>query len=85
MNLIVLREFFASFIRSRAMSRHFRRITMLDGLFATDAAKEVPPSLAQSLDLPRFNGLFRGSRPHSNFLLIGQREARRCARVWLTR
>lgn len=43
------------------------------------------PLMMVKVDLTRFNGLFRGAIPHSDFLLIGQRKARRSARVWLTR
>ena len=49
MNFTILKEVFAGFIRSRAMSRHFRRLALLDALTGTGVSKEVPPSLAQTL------------------------------------
>ncbi|MDR3392663.1 MAG: magnesium-translocating P-type ATPase [Sulfuriferula sp.] len=35
--------------RPRAMSRHFRRLTILESITGTGVSKEVPPSLAQTL------------------------------------
>lgn len=49
MNFTILKEFFAGFLRTRAITRHFRRIALLDTLIGTDINKDVPPSLAQTL------------------------------------
>ena len=49
MNFNILKDVFAGFIRSRAMSRHFRRLALLEALTGTGVSKEVPPSLAQTL------------------------------------
>jgi Mg2+-importing ATPase len=43
-----VQEFFASFVRTRAINRHFRRLVMLDGLRGT-SSKELPASLVQTL------------------------------------
>ncbi len=49
MNIVFLKEFFAGFVRTRAINRHFRRLAILDTLKGPTVAREVPPSLAQSL------------------------------------
>ncbi|MDD5248920.1 MAG: magnesium-translocating P-type ATPase [Rhodocyclaceae bacterium] len=49
MNFTILKEFFASFIRTRGIGRHFRRLLLLDSLAATGVSREVPPSLSQTL------------------------------------
>src|SRR6185369_13728553 len=49
MNLTILKEFFASFIRTRAIGRHFRRLALLDSLAGTGVSREVPPTLSQTL------------------------------------
>ncbi|MBK4737857.1 magnesium-translocating P-type ATPase [Noviherbaspirillum pedocola] len=68
MNLSLLKETFANFVRAHGMEHHFRRLAILDMFRATPAAKELPPSLAQALidasDTPPGTLLARlGSRP----------------------
>jgi len=48
MNLDLLKETFAGFIRARGMDRHFRRLGM-DMFRSSPVTKEVPQTLAQSL------------------------------------
>ncbi len=49
MRITILKELFASFVRTRGLGRHFRRLAMLDSLSGTSVSREVPPSLAQTL------------------------------------
>jgi len=49
MNLNILQETFASFVRSHGMEHHFRRLAILDMFLGTPAAKDVSQSLATSL------------------------------------
>jgi P-type Mg2+ transporter len=49
MNLNILKELFAGFIRTRGLGRHFRRLVLLDSLAGTGVSREVPPSLSQTL------------------------------------
>ncbi|BBP02553.1 magnesium-translocating P-type ATPase [Sulfuriferula nivalis] len=49
MNLNLLKEFFAGFLLSRRVARHFRRLALLDTLAQTGISREVPPTLAQTL------------------------------------
>ena len=44
-----LKEFFAGFLRTRHIGRHFRRLALLDSLTNTTVNREVPPTLAQTL------------------------------------
>ena len=44
-----LKEFFAGFLRTRHIGRHFRRLALLDSLTNTSVSREVPPTLAQTL------------------------------------
>ena len=46
---LTLKEFFAGFLRTRHIGRHFRRLAMLDSLTGTTVSREVPPTLAQTL------------------------------------
>jgi Mg2+-importing ATPase len=48
MNLAFLKELFAGFIRSRAMTRHFRRLAILE-TFKGTTVREMPAALAQTL------------------------------------
>jgi P-type Mg2+ transporter len=48
MNLAMLKEFFAGFVRTRAITRHFRRLALLDSITAS-VGREMPASLAKSL------------------------------------
>jgi Mg2+-importing ATPase len=49
MNISFMKEFFAGFVRTRGISRHFRRMAILDALKGTAAVRDVPPSLTQTL------------------------------------
>ncbi|WP_269139345.1 cation-transporting P-type ATPase, partial [Pseudomonas fluorescens] len=49
MNLTLLKEFFADFLRTRHIARHFRRLAMLETVTDASVSREVPPSLAQTL------------------------------------
>ncbi|HCS41965.1 MAG TPA: magnesium-translocating P-type ATPase [Pseudomonas sp.] len=49
MNLTLLKEFFAGFLRTRHIARHFRRLTLLENFTDTTVSREVPPTLAQTL------------------------------------
>ena len=46
---LTLKEFFAGFLRTRHIGRHFRRLALLDSLTNTTVSREVPPTLAQTL------------------------------------
>ena len=49
MNLSILKELFAGFVRTRGIGRHFRRLLLLDSLAETGVSREVPPTLSQTL------------------------------------
>jgi len=49
MNLSILKELFAGFVRTRGIGRHFRRLFLLDGLAGTIVSREVPATLSQTL------------------------------------
>jgi P-type Mg2+ transporter len=49
MNLTILKELFAGFIRTRHVARHFRRLALLDTLAQTGVSREVPATLTQAL------------------------------------
>jgi len=49
MNLTLLKEFFAGFLRTRHIARHFRRLAMLETMTDASVSREVPPTLAQTL------------------------------------
>ena len=50
MNLNILKETFANFVRSHGMTRHFRRLVILDVLLrGAPATSEISQSLAQNL------------------------------------
>jgi len=49
MNLTLLKEFFAGFLRTRHIARHFRRLAMLETVTDASVSREVPPSLAHTL------------------------------------
>jgi P-type Mg2+ transporter len=49
MNLAILREFFARFVRARGMTRHFRRRGILEARKGTISAREIPHGLARTL------------------------------------
>jgi Mg2+-importing ATPase len=43
------KEFFAGFIRTRAISRHFRRLVMLDAIKGATVARDIPATLSHTL------------------------------------
>ncbi|MES2206494.1 MAG: magnesium-translocating P-type ATPase [Pseudomonadota bacterium] len=49
MNLDVFKEVFVNFVRTHGMSRHFKRLLILDVFKRTSVDKEVPKILAESL------------------------------------
>ena len=49
MNFTLLKEFFAGFLRTRHIARHFRRLAMLETMTDASVSREVPPTLAQTL------------------------------------
>ena len=49
MNLTLLKEFFAGFLRTRHIARHFRRLALLENFTDTTVSREMPPTLAQTL------------------------------------
>ncbi|WP_149086260.1 magnesium-translocating P-type ATPase [Pseudomonas prosekii] len=49
MNLIVLKEFFAGFLRNRHIARHFRRLALLESFTDTRIGRDMPPTLAHTL------------------------------------
>ncbi len=49
MNLALLKEFFAGFLRTRHIARHFRRLALLETLAQTGISHEMPPGLTGTL------------------------------------
>ncbi|QJI28531.1 magnesium-translocating P-type ATPase [Pseudomonas sp. ADAK18] len=49
MKLTLLKEFFAGFLRTRHIARHFRRLALFETLTDASVSREVPPTLAQTL------------------------------------
>ena len=49
MNIAVVTELFAGFLRTRHFGRHFRRLAILDTLRGTTAVHDIPPALAERL------------------------------------
>ncbi len=49
MNFTLLKEFFAGFLRTRHIARHFRRLAMLETVTDASVSREVPPTLAHTL------------------------------------
>lgn len=49
MNQSFFKEFFAGFIRTRAISRHFRRLAILDAIKGTTVTRDIPPALSNTL------------------------------------
>jgi Mg2+-importing ATPase len=85
MNLNLLKEFFAGFLRTRHIARHFRRLAMLDTLAQTGVSREVPPGLTQTLvsaATAETDTLLRQLDSHADGLSETQAEAVR-ARVGL--
>jgi P-type Mg2+ transporter len=71
----LLKEFFAGFLRSRHISRHFRRRVLLDTVSRTTVSREVPPSLSKFLvaaSLADPKDLLEGLDSHSDGLSEAQ-------------
>ncbi len=49
MNITLLKELFARFLRTRHIARHFRRLALLDTVTQTGVSREVPARLTQTL------------------------------------
>ncbi|MDR0775305.1 MAG: magnesium-translocating P-type ATPase [Azonexus sp.] len=49
MNFTLLKEFFAGFLRTRHIARHFRRLALLDTLAQTGVSRELPAGLSKQL------------------------------------
>ncbi len=49
MNLVVLKDIFAGFVRTRHIGRHFRRLVILDSFRGMPVARELPPPMAKTL------------------------------------
>ncbi|MGB7480001.1 MAG: HAD-IC family P-type ATPase, partial [Burkholderiaceae bacterium] len=49
MNLTLLKEFFAGFLRSRHIGRHFRRLAVLDTLTGSGVSRDLPAHLGRAL------------------------------------
>ncbi len=49
MNFPILKQLVTGLVRTRAMSRHFRRLVLLEALTRSGVSKEVPNALAQTL------------------------------------
>ncbi|EIK94096.1 magnesium-transporting ATPase MgtA [Pseudomonas sp. M47T1] len=49
MNFTLLKEFFAGFLRTRHIARHFRRLALFESLNDSNVSREIPPTLAQTL------------------------------------
>ena len=49
MKMVALKDFFAGFVRTRAITRHFRRITLLDTLRGTSVSRDMPDMLGHVL------------------------------------
>jgi Mg2+-importing ATPase len=49
MKFTILKELFAGFLRTRRITRHFRRLVLLESLKGTDVNREMPASLTHEL------------------------------------
>ncbi|WP_288108986.1 magnesium-translocating P-type ATPase [Limnobacter sp.] len=49
MNLALLKEFFAGFLRNRHLGRHFKRLALLETLPQSEFGRTLPPQLTQHL------------------------------------
>ncbi|HEX5484890.1 MAG TPA: magnesium-translocating P-type ATPase, partial [Limnobacter sp.] len=49
MNLALLKEFFAGFLRNRHLGRHFKRLALFETLPRSEAGRSLPPQLTQHL------------------------------------
>ncbi|MBS0511820.1 MAG: magnesium-translocating P-type ATPase [Proteobacteria bacterium] len=78
MNLTILKELFAGFIRTRHVARHFRRLALLDTLAQTGVSREVPSTLTQALVTAATaepDALLKQLDSHSDGLTEAQAEA----------
>ncbi|MBI3524547.1 MAG: magnesium-translocating P-type ATPase [Betaproteobacteria bacterium] len=75
MSFTLLKEFFAGFVRTRMIGRHFRRLVLLDSLAGTGVSRELPPSLSQTLAAAAksdVDALFKQLDSHSHGLSEAQ-------------
>ncbi|HZX27208.1 MAG TPA: magnesium-translocating P-type ATPase [Telluria sp.] len=76
----LMREFFAGFLRTRHISRHFRRLALLDTLTRTGVSREAPAVLTQTLVAAAradAQGLFGQLDSHADGLTEAQAAAAR--------
>jgi Mg2+-importing ATPase len=85
MNFTLLKEFFAGFLRTRHIARHFRRLALLDTLAQNAVSRDMPPTLTEALvtaAMAETEALLRQLDSHADGLSEAQAEAIR-ARVGL--
>ncbi len=78
MKLAWLKEFFAGFLRTRHIARHFRRLALLDTLVQTSVSREVPATLAHTLGTAAQSdpeALLQTLGTHADGLTDGQADA----------
>jgi Mg2+-importing ATPase len=78
MNFKLLKELFTGFLRTRYLTRHFRRLALLDTLTRTAVSREMPPSLTQTLvsaAMAETDALLRQLNSHADGLSEAQAEA----------
>jgi len=78
MNLIILKEVFAGFLRTRHIARHFRRLALLDTLVQAGISREVPATLAQRIVAAAksdADALLKTLDSHADGLTEGQADA----------
>src|SRR5207344_1659645 len=76
--LDILKRLFAAFLRTRAITRHFRRLVLLETVTRTGVSREVPPALASELTAVAqsdVDALLRRLNSHANGLTGSQVEA----------
>lgn len=72
-----LKEFFAGFLHSRHISRHFRRLVLFDTLSETKVSREIPPGIAHFLQVSSLaepDTLLEGFNSHADGLSEAQAE-----------
>ncbi|SDY12942.1 magnesium-translocating P-type ATPase [Nitrosomonas sp. Nm58] len=77
MKLNILKEFFARFLRTRHIARHFRRRALLESLAGTGVSREAPPSLTKALvsaAISDVGAVFKQLDSHSDGLSEAQAE-----------
>ncbi|OLF52990.1 magnesium-translocating P-type ATPase [Pseudomonas chlororaphis] len=80
MNLTLLKEFFAGFLRTRHFARHFRRLALLESFSDASVSRDVPPSLAHTLVAAANSdaaGLLEGLGSHTDGLSDAEAQALR--------